>query len=112
LRILDDRLGFSPTLWTDSATTTEARVQLAAAHVTGYLGRVVVGQAGFFPVPAFLADVLRGRERWSIDNAGVVEVVERAKALRGRPDTTQGGMRRAPGPPPIPLDTGHRRTVQ
>jgi hypothetical protein len=112
LRILDERLGFSPALWADSAATPAARLQLAASHVTGYLGRVVTGKAAFFPVPAFLADALREREPWSINNAGITEAVERAKVLRGQPESAQGGMRRAPGPPPIPADTGHRRTIQ
>jgi hypothetical protein len=109
---LNARLGFSPTLWRDSAATLDARLKLAAAHVTDYLGRVVTNQTSYFPVPAFLADALRGREAWSISRAGVGEAAERAKTLRTQPDSTQGGMRRAPGPPPIPVDTGHRRTIQ
>ncbi|HUL02994.1 MAG TPA: peptidylprolyl isomerase [Gemmatimonadales bacterium] len=112
LHLLDARLGFTPSLWTDSAATPDARLKVAASHVTDYLGRVVTNQASYFPVPAFLADALRERETWSISHAGVGEAAERAKTLRGQPDSTQGGMRRAPGPPPIPVDTGHRRTIQ
>lgn len=112
LQMLDARLGLSATMLADSARTPEARVDLAAAHVNAYLGRVVTGEAGFFPVPPFLATALRERERWSISAAGVVEATERAKVLRAQQDSARGPMRRAPGPPPIPGDTGHHRTIQ
>jgi len=113
LHVLDARLQLSDSLLRDSAATPEARVRLAGAHVNAYLGRVVGGEAGFFPVPAFLASALREREPWSISAAGVAEATDRAKALRAQGDSTRGGgIRRAPGPPPIPSDTGHRQTIQ
>jgi hypothetical protein len=113
LRILDNQLGIAPRLLADSAPTVAARVRFAAAHVDAYLGRVLSQQAQFFPVPPFLAAALRESEPWSIDPAGVADAVDRAKALRAATDSgPRGGMRPAPGPPPIPLDTAHRRVIR
>ena len=98
----------------DSAPTVDARLRLAGVHVIGYLTRALAGSARFMPVSPFLADVLREREQWSINPAGVADAVERATALRGAmpADTTQRGMRRAGGPPPIPRDTAPQRYLR
>ena len=113
LRILDNELGISPKMLADSAPTVGARVRLAAVHVDAYLGRVLSEGAQFFPVPPFLAAALRESEPWSINAAGVAEAVDRAKALRAAGDSVPGGgMRPAPGPPPIPLDTAHGRVIR
>jgi len=64
-------------------------------------------------VPPFLATTLREREPWSINTAGVSEAVDRAKALRAVEDSQRpGGLRPAPGPAPIPLDTTPHRTIR
>ena len=98
---------------TDSGPTVEARVRVAADHVKAYLGRLLSGDARFFPVPPFLAVSLREKETWTINAAGVSEAVDRAKAQRASQDSQQpGGMRPAPGPAPIPLDTAPRRTIR
>jgi hypothetical protein len=113
LAILNNQLGISPKMLADSAPTVEARVRLAAAHVNGYLGRLLGGETRFFPVPPFLAEALRERERWSINAAGVADAVDRAKALRAAEDSLHPpGMRPAPGPPPLPLDTAPHRTIR
>ena len=113
LTLLNGELGLSAKMLTDSAPTPDARVQLAAAHVTAYLGRLLGGESRFFPVPPFLAVVLREREPWSINAAGVADAVDRAKALRAREDSLRpGGMRPAPGPAPIPIDTTRHRMIR
>lgn len=113
LAVLNNQLGISPAMLADSAPTVEARMRLAAAHVNGYLGRLLGGEARFFPVPPFLAVVLREREPWSINAAGVADAVDRAKALRASEDSLRPpGMRPAPGPAPIPLDTAPHRTIR
>jgi parvulin-like peptidyl-prolyl cis-trans isomerase-like protein len=105
LSVLNNELDISSKMLADSAPTVEARVRLAAAHVNRYVGRLLAQEARFFPVPPFLAAALRERERWSVNAAGVAEAVERAMALRGPQDSLRPGMRPAPGPPPIPVDT-------
>ena len=113
LAILNNELGISTKMLADSAPTVDARVQLAAAHVNAYLGQLLAGQARFFPVPPFLAIELRARERWSITHAGIADAVTRAKALRGPEDSTRApGMRPAPGPAPVPMDTTPHRTIR
>jgi hypothetical protein len=97
----------------DSAPTVDARVQLAAAHVNTYLSQLLAGQARFFPVPPFLAIELRAREHWSITPAGIADAVTRAKVLRGPEDSVRApGMRPAPGPAPVPMDTTPHRTIR
>jgi hypothetical protein len=112
LALLNTQLGISPTMLADSAPTVEARVRLAAAHVNNYLGRVLGGEARFFPAPPFLAALLREREPWSVNAAGVADAVDRAKALRASEDSLRPVMRPAPGPAPMPIDTTPHRTIR
>jgi hypothetical protein len=113
LSVVNGLIGLSPKLLTDSAPTAEARLRLAAAHVDGYLARVMAGEARFFGVPPFLATALREREHWSINAAGVADAVARTKALRASQDSASGaGLRPAPGPAPVAPDTTLTRTVR
>ena len=111
--ILRNLLGLSPQLFKDSAAGEPARVQLAMAHVDGYLDRALKqGTAQFFPVPPFFALALRPGRQWSINQAGVALALERAQQVRARADSASGGVRTglrpAPGPPPVPPDTASR----
>jgi hypothetical protein len=75
------------------------------------------GRARFFPVPPFLAETLRDRARWSVDEAGVRRALERAQELRGdstrapgaqgAPGGPQSAPRMVPAPGPAPVDTTH-----
>jgi PPIC-type PPIASE domain len=113
LALLNGLLGISAKMLADSAPTVEARVRLGATHATIYLGHLLAGEARFFPVPPFLAAALREREPWTINAAGVADAVTRANALRAQEDSLHpSGMRPAPGPAPIPLDTTPHRTVR
>lgn len=113
LTLLNGQLGFSAKMLADSAPTVDARMQIAAAHVNSYLGRLLAGEAPFFPVPPFLATVMREREHASINAAGVADAVARAKTLRAPEDSASPrGMRPAPGPAPVPPDTAPHRTIR
>jgi hypothetical protein len=127
LALLGSELRFTPAMLRDSATTKEGRERFMMARVNDYFDRLVGGQAQFFPVPPLLAQLLRERTRWSIDEAGVQRASERAVALRASADSlrppTAGGpgaeVRPAPGPPPVPpvpdsvlRKAPARRTVQ
>jgi len=113
LSLLERQVGISPKLLADSAATVDARVRLAAAHVDGYLSRALSGNAQLVPVPAFLAAALRESEPWSIDPGGVADAVDRATALRAASDSAAApSLRRAPGGPPIPLDTAVHRSAR
>ncbi len=99
-------LGLPPEPLRDSAATPAARVQLAMAHVDGYVDRAVTqGTAPFYPVPPFLAGVLRQGEPWSLNEAGIARALEGAQAIRARDSTGRSaaptGLKLAPGPPPV-----------
>lgn len=110
LTILGSVLRFTPAMLRDSTTTKEGRERFMMARVDDYFDRLVSGQAQFFPVPALLAQLLRDRSSWSIDESGVQRAAERAIALRASADSLRPPgagnpgteVRPAPGPPPVP----------
>jgi hypothetical protein len=91
---------------TDTAARGDGRVELAARRVDAYLTELTTrgGSRPYMEVPPFLADVLRGRVRWSIESAGVSRALERARAVRGPEEPAGPGnqMTPAPGGPPLP----------
>jgi hypothetical protein len=111
---LEGLIGVSPQLFRDSASTDSTRIRLAMTRLDGYLDRALKeGSAQLMPVPPFLANALRQGEVWSLDEAGVVRALERAQALRVAADSgargaspSGGGLKRAPGPPPVPAAPG------
>ena len=107
-------LNLTPRLLQDSASTPEARVALATAHVQDYFDRVVRGRARFYPVPPFLGETLRARAKWSVEQAGVRRSLEMAKGVRAAADSQQapGVPRMTPPPPPGGVDTTPRRRLQ
>jgi len=112
---LEGLLGLSPQLLKDSAATPAARVQLAMAHIDRYVDQAVTkGSAPFFPVPPFLASALRQGQPWSLNEAGIARAVESAQAIRAADTTVRAapptGLKRAPGPPPVAVDSGGRQT--
>lgn len=127
LAILRALIGLNPVAMRDSATTAEGRERYAMARVNDYFDRVVNRQAQFAPIPPLLAQVLRERSKWSVDQSAVREAAQRAGTLRAIADSLNppgggppgAGMRPAPGPPPvapIPDSVLHRpptnRTLQ
>jgi len=70
-------------------------------------------------VPPFLAGALRQGEPWSLNEAGITRALERAQVIRsaadsgggprpsaGAPSAPPSGLKRAPGPPPVPPESG------
>ncbi len=100
LRTLYNVIGLDPATLGDTSQSVELRHRIAVATVSDYLDRVVRGEAGFVPVPPFLADALREEAKWSISSAGLRRALERAQALRAERDTATG-VTPAPGPAPI-----------
>lgn len=105
---LEGLTGLTPRLLTDSGATEQARIHLAMAHVNRYMDRSIMQQtAQFFPVPPFLAGALRRGESWSLSAAGLARALERAQAIRAVVDSgaragPPSGLKRAPGPAPVP----------
>ena len=112
LRKVQGALALTSQALKDSATTPEARVRLAMAHVQGYLDNIVVARSNYVPIPPFLGDLLRAGAPWSVNQAGIVRASEQARELRAQSDSLRGvprpnnelapGVRRAPGPAPVP----------
>lgn len=104
----------TPKLLADSGPTEKGRTDLAMAHVNGYMDRAITAQTEpFYPVPTFLAGALRRGESWSLNEAGIARALERAQAMRGVADSglrspPASGLKHAPGPPPVPVDTPKR----
>src|SRR5262249_55443398 len=69
LMMLRGLLQLDPQALRDSTTTTEGRARFAMSRVNDYFDRVVGRTAQFAPVPPLLAQVLRERGTWSIDEA-------------------------------------------
>ncbi|OLC37170.1 MAG: hypothetical protein AUH81_06710 [Candidatus Rokubacteria bacterium 13_1_40CM_4_69_5] len=117
LKILENLLAISPQLFKDSAATEPARIELAMRRVNDYLDHVFdQGAAQFFPVPPFLAMVLRAGQHWSVNGAGVSEALERAQAVRAQLDSATRrsgtGLKPAPGPAPAPpADSAKRKAA-
>jgi len=107
-------LNLTPQVLKDSASTPEARVALAMAHVQDYFDRVVKGRARFYPVPPFLGETLRGRAKWSVEQSGVRRALELAKAQRSATDSLEApGVPRMTAPPATGgVDTTPRRRLQ
>jgi PPIC-type peptidyl-prolyl cis-trans isomerase-like protein len=111
LTILGTVLNITPQMLRDSAQTPEAREHFAMARVQDYFDRVVQGRARFFPIPPFLGETLRAKNRWNVDQAGVNLALQRAKTVRSAADSlSSGGVpRMTPAPGPAPVDTAPRR---
>jgi hypothetical protein len=109
--LLGSVLNLTPKMLQDSAQTPEARLRMAMNRVNDYMDRVVHGRARFFPVPPFLAEALRARARWNVDQAGVRRALERAQQLRASADSSRapGVPRMTPAPGGPPVDTAPRR---
>jgi parvulin-like peptidyl-prolyl isomerase len=110
LAMLRTLLQLDPAALRDSTTTAEGRTRFAMSRVNDYFDRVVGRTAQFAPVPPLLAQVLRERTTWSIDEAALRQASQRATALRASADSLRppggeapsgAGMRPAPGPPPV-----------
>jgi len=120
LNVLEGLIGVSPQLLKDSAAGEPARIRLAMARLDAYLDRALKeGKAQLFPVPPFLAGALRQGEPWSLNEAGITRALERAQVIRsaadsgggarpsaGAPSAPPSGLKRAPGPPPVPPERG------
>jgi hypothetical protein len=90
-------------LWDSTAPRAE-RNKVAAMKVDQYFERLLSGKSRLRPLPSALAQVLRERGDYRIDEAGLNRGVELAEAARPKTDSTAkaGPMQPAPGPAPIP----------
>ena len=103
----------------DPASSREEHTRLAMLQLENYFERLLSGQAQFMPVPPLLAQALRERSSWSVDQTALREAAQRAAALRASADSLSPspgaggggpGLRPAPGPAPVQVpDSALRR---
>jgi hypothetical protein len=60
-------------------------------------------------VPPFLAQAMRGRARWTVDEAGVRRAIERVQQIRADSTRARNAPHMTPAPGPAPIDTSHHR---
>ena len=111
MAMLASILNLTPQMLRDSLANPAERTNFAMARVNDYMDRVVHGRARFFPLPPFLAEALRARSKWSVDEAGVRRALERAQQQRMAADSLRapGVPRMTPAPGGPPIDTTPRR---
>ena len=113
ITLLGSIVNLTPEVLRDSAgQTPQDRINFAMGRVNDYLDRVLHGRARFFPLPPFLAEMLRAQASWKVDEAGVRRAVERAQEIRADSLQATGQPRMNPAPGPAPIDTTPRRTLR
>jgi parvulin-like peptidyl-prolyl isomerase len=95
------QLGVMPQTLSDSAKSEGDREKLAIKRIDDYFTRMVQEAAPFVPVPTPLSNVLRGKYKYSFNDAGLDRAVQEAAKIRSSADSA-----RSAGQPPtaVPLN--------
>jgi PPIC-type PPIASE domain len=91
-------------LW-DSTAAKNDRHKVAAMKVDQYFDHLVSGKSRLRPLPSALAELLRERSSYRINEGGLNRAVQLAEAEHAKDSTSKakaGPMQPAPGPAPIP----------
>jgi hypothetical protein len=83
------QLGITPSSLQDSAKSESAREKLAAKRIDDYFTRLVGEQAPFVSIPTPLANVLRQKYSYSLNDAGIDRAVEQASKIRNSADSAR-----------------------
>jgi hypothetical protein len=98
------QLGVNPTALKDSAGSDGDKEKLAAKRIDDYFTKMVQEQAPFVPVPTPLANIMRGKYKYSLNDAGFDRAVEEASKIRNSADSARTSQQPATavplGPPP------------
>ncbi len=89
---------------TDSSVGLAEREKVAALKVEQYFDRLIAGHTKLRPLPSALATLLRERMTFKIYDAGIARATDIGLEAKAKADSISppGGMRPAPGPPPVP----------
>lgn len=90
-------LGVDPSSLTDSAATPEAREALAAARINDYFLKLVRNEVPFADIAFPVSRALQSKFEFSLNDAGLMRAVERARQLRTAGDSTSGALPGATG---------------
>ena len=101
-------LGIEPAKLTDSAKTGGDKAKIASARIETFFDKLVKNEAQFVDVPYPVARALQRKFEYSVNDAGLDKVVERAKSVRATSDSLkarQGPPAGAPAPGAAPVPT-------
>jgi peptidyl-prolyl cis-trans isomerase D len=90
-----DQLGVSPSVLDDSGSTAQARERVAAGHIDSYLDKLMAQQARFVDVPQPVANVLRDKYDWKVNNSGLERAIQNATKARAAADSAKAKNRPA-----------------
>jgi peptidyl-prolyl cis-trans isomerase D len=82
-----EQLGVSPSVLDDSGSTAAARERVAAGHIDTYMDKLMAQEARFVDVPQPVANVLRDKYDWKVNNAGLERAIETATKARAAADS-------------------------
>jgi len=83
------QLAVTPASLSDSAKSEGDREKLAARRIDGYFTRMVQEQAPFVPVRTPLSNILRGKYKYSFNDAGFDRAVQEAAKVRSSADSAR-----------------------
>ncbi|HEY0931859.1 MAG TPA: peptidylprolyl isomerase [Gemmatimonas sp.] len=96
-------LGVEPSKLTDSANTSKPKV--AAARVDSFFNRLVKNEVPFVEVSYPLAHAVQTKYSFSINEAGLDKVIEKAKTIRSSADSSKAQAAPTGAAPVVPPDT-------
>lgn len=102
------QLGITPVSLADSGKSDGDREKLAVKRIDDYFGRMVQEAAAFVSVPTPVANVLRQKYSYSLNDAGFDRAVEQAAKIRNSADSARSAGRPAtvvPLSPALPPPT-------
>ena len=98
-------LNVEPAKLADSAKAGGDKAKIAAARIEAFFGKLIKNEVPFVDVPYPMARALQKKFTFSINDAGLDKVVEKAKTIRATSDSLKAG-KGAPGVPggaPAPM---------
>src|SRR3954468_9836509 len=95
------QLGVTPQALADSAKSGGDREKIAAKRINDYFTRMVQEAAPFVSVPTPLSNVLRGKFKYSFNDAGLDRSVQEAAKIRSSADSARSSQQ---PPTAVPLN--------
>ena len=104
-------LNVEPAKLADSAKAGGDKAKIAAARIEAFFNKLIKNEVPFVDVPYPMARAMQKKYTFSINDAGLDKVVEKAKTVRATSDSLKAGKGApgvpggAPAPMPMPMPT-------
>jgi peptidyl-prolyl cis-trans isomerase D len=92
-------LGIAPATLNDSAKTPSEKEKFATTHIETFFDKLVKNEVQFVEVPYPVARALQTKYDYSVNEAGLDKVIERAKSVRATADSLRAQQMPKPGAP-------------